>query len=95
VKLFEGIGKGCGDVGSRFAVQPVDLDKAGTCSCVSERAFKVSSGLDVVVGALPTGSVPSCHCQPSESGVVLITFGFASTRWLRSPALPLPSAPGT
>ena len=33
-------------------------------------AFKVPSGLGVVVGALPTGSVTACNCQSSESDVV-------------------------
>ena len=67
VKLFEGIGKGGRDVGSRFAVQPLCLDQPGTSGRIPQGASKVPSGLGVVVGALPTGSV-SCR-QPPALGV--------------------------
>ena len=70
MKLFEGIGKGVCDIGSRFAVQTLCLDQPGTSGRVPEGAFEVPSGLGVVVGALPTGSVTSCDRQPSESDVV-------------------------
>ena len=70
VKLFEGIRKGGCDVGSRFAVQTLNLDKPGTSGRIPERAFKVSNGLRVVVGTLPTSSLTPCDCQPSESDVV-------------------------
>ena len=70
VKLFEGIGKGGCDIGSRFAVQPLCLDEPGTSSRIPERASQVPSGLGVVVRALPTGSVTSCNRQPSEPDVV-------------------------
>jgi hypothetical protein len=43
VKLFECIGKGGGDVGSRFAVQPVHL-KPGTGGRIPEGASQFSSG---------------------------------------------------
>jgi hypothetical protein len=43
---------------------------ATTRSRIAEGAFKVASGLGVVVGALPTSSVTSCDSQPSESDVV-------------------------
>jgi hypothetical protein len=70
VKFFEGIGeRGC-DVGSRLAVQTLNLDKPGTSGRIPERAFKVSNGLRVVVGTLPTSSLTPCDCQPSESDVV-------------------------
>ena len=70
VKLFEGIGEGGCDVGSRFAVQTLNLDKPGTRGRIPERACKVPSGLGVVMWALPTGSLTSCNPQPSESDVV-------------------------
>ena len=70
MKLLERICKGRRDIGSRFSVQPFCLDKPGTCGRIPERAFKVPSGLGVVVRALPTGSVSSCNRQPSESDVV-------------------------
>jgi hypothetical protein len=70
VKFFERIGKGGSDLGSRFAVQPLGLDLPGASGRIPERAFKVPYGLGVVVGALPTGSVTSCHRHPSESNVV-------------------------
>jgi hypothetical protein len=57
VEVFEGICERCCDVGSRLAVQPLWLDQPGTSSRIPKRAFKVPSGLGVVVGALPTGSV--------------------------------------
>ena len=70
VKLFEGIGeRGC-DVGSRFAVQTLNLDKPGTSGRIPERASQVSSGLGVVVRALATGRVTSCNPESSESDVV-------------------------
>ena len=70
MKLFKCIGKGRCDVGSRLTVQPHCLDQPGTSSRIPEGAFKVPSGLGVVVRALPTGSLTSCNRQPSESDVV-------------------------
>jgi hypothetical protein len=70
VKLFECIGKGGRDVGSRFAVQPVCLNEPGTSSRIPEGALEVPSGLGVVVRTLPTSSVTSCNPQPPESDVV-------------------------
>ena len=70
MKLFECIGKGGCNVGSRFAVQPLCLDQPGTSGRIPEGASKVPSGLGVVVRVLPTGSVISCNRQPSESDVV-------------------------
>jgi hypothetical protein len=55
---------------SRFAVQPFGLDEPGTNGRIPERASKVASGLGVIVGAPPTGSVTSGNRQPSESDVV-------------------------
>jgi hypothetical protein len=57
VQLFEGICEGHCNVFSRFAVQPLCLDEPGTGGRTPKRASKVASGLGVVVGALPTGSV--------------------------------------
>ena len=70
VKLFEGIGKGGCDLGSRLTVQPPCLDKPGTSSRTPEGTSQVSSGLGVVVRTLPTGGVTSGNPQSSESGVV-------------------------
>jgi hypothetical protein len=70
VKLFECIGKGGRDIGSRFAVQAVCLDEPGNGRRVPQRASKVPSRLGVVVGALLTGSVTAGNRQPSESDVV-------------------------
>ena len=70
VKLFQGgCERGC-DIGSRLAVQTLSLDKSGTGGRIPERAFKVSSGLGVVMRTLATGSVTSGNGQPSESDVV-------------------------
>jgi hypothetical protein len=69
-KLLECISKGSGEIGSRFAVQSLCLDEPGTSGRVPEGAFKVTSGLGVVVGARPTGSVAACNREPSESDVV-------------------------
>jgi hypothetical protein len=69
VKLVEGIGKGGSDVGGRFAVQTLSLDQPGTRRGVCERPSKVPSGLGMIVGALPTGSVPTCNRQPPEPDV--------------------------
>jgi hypothetical protein len=63
VKLFESIREAGCNVGGRFAVQPLSLDQPGTRGRIAERAFKVASGLGVVVGTLPTGSVTSCNGQ--------------------------------
>jgi hypothetical protein len=49
---------------------PTLLLELGTSGCVPEQRSQVASGLGVVVGALPTGSIASCNRQPSESGVV-------------------------
>jgi hypothetical protein len=95
LKLLEGIGKGGCDIGSRFAIQTLCLDKPGTSGRIPEGASQVSSGLGVVVRTLPTSTVTSSNPQPSESVSFMITFGVASTKWLRSPASSLPSAPGT
>jgi hypothetical protein len=46
------------------------LDKPGTSGRIPERAFQVASGLGVVVGALPTGSVASGNLKPAEPDVV-------------------------
>jgi hypothetical protein len=70
VKLVESIGKGCRDLGSCVAVQPVRLDEPSASGHVPEGSSKVSSGLSVVVGALPTSSITSRHAQPSESDVI-------------------------
>jgi len=70
VKLLECIGKGGRDVGSRFAVQAVCLDEPRTSGGIPERASKVTNGLGVVVGALPTGSGTPRNRQPTESDVV-------------------------
>jgi hypothetical protein len=48
----------------------LNLDMPGTSGRIPERAFKVSNGLRVVVGTLPTSSLTPCDCQPSESDVV-------------------------
>jgi hypothetical protein len=70
VKLFQGsCERGC-DIGSRLAVETLSLDKPGTSGRIPERAFKVSSGLGVVVRALPTSCVPSCNLKPAEPDVV-------------------------
>jgi len=70
VKFFECIGKGRCDISSRFAVQPLYLDKPGTSGRIPEGASKVPYGLGVVVRALPSGGSTSCNSQPSESDVV-------------------------
>ena len=70
MKLFECIGKRGWNVGSRLAVQPLCLDQPGTSGRILEQASKVPQVLCVVVRVLPTGSVISCNCQPSESDVV-------------------------
>ena len=70
VKFFEGIGKGGCDFGSRFAIQPLCLNEPSTGSRIPEGASQVSSGLGVVVRALPTRSVTSGNRQPSESDFV-------------------------
>jgi hypothetical protein len=44
-----------------MCVQTLNLDEPGTSGRIPERAFKVPSGLGVVVGSLPTGSLTSCH----------------------------------
>jgi hypothetical protein len=85
VKLFQGIGKGGRHVGNRLTVQPLCLDKPGTSGRIPERAFKVARGLGVVVGALPAGRVASCNPQPRSRASLMITFGFPSTRYWRSP----------
>jgi hypothetical protein len=87
VKLFQGICKGGCDVGGRFAVQAFWLDEPSTSGRIPEGASQVARGLGVVVKTHSTGSVISCDPQPSESGSFMVTFGFASTRWLRSPAV--------
>jgi hypothetical protein len=70
VQLFQGsYERGC-DIGSRLAVQTLCLDQPGTSGGIAEGALQVPSGLGVVVGALPTGSVIASNRQPSESDVV-------------------------
>jgi hypothetical protein len=80
VQLFECIGKGGFDAGGRLAVQPLGLDESGTSGRMAEGAFKVPSGLGVVVRALPTGSVTAGNRQPSESESFMITSGLARTK---------------
>jgi hypothetical protein len=70
VQLFECIGEGGSDVGGRFAVQTLSLDQPGTRRGVCERSSKVPSGLGMIVGALPTGSVTACNRKPPEPDVV-------------------------
>ena len=70
VKLFEGIGERCCDVGSRLAVQTLNLDKPSTSGRIPERAFQVSSGLGVVMRTLATGSFTSGNLKPAEPDVV-------------------------
>jgi hypothetical protein len=70
VKLFEGICKGGCNIGSRFAVQTLCLDKPGASSGIPEGTSQVPCALGVVVRALPAGSVASCNRQSSESDVV-------------------------
>jgi hypothetical protein len=78
VKLFDCIGKVCGHVGSRFAIQTLCLEQPGADGRVPEGAFEVASGLGVVVGAFPTFSVT--NSSPRSRMPFMITFGFASTR---------------
>ena len=87
MKLFECIGMGGRKVIGRFGVQPLCLDEPDTSSRVAEKASQVPSGLGVVVGALPTGSVTAAIASPRSRPSLMITFGRASTRQLRSPAL--------
>jgi hypothetical protein len=70
VKLFESVCKGGSNVGSRLGVQPICLDQSGTSRRISEGASEVASGLSVVAGTLPTGSLSSFNRQPSEPDVV-------------------------
>ena len=70
MKLLKSISERCCDIGSRFAVQPVCLDEPGTSRRIAEGAFKVASGLGVVVRVLPTGSIGSCNRQSSEPDLV-------------------------
>ena len=70
VELFEGVCEGGCEVGGRFAIQPVWLDQPSTPRRISEDASEVPNGLGVVVGALPTGSVPSCNRESSEPDIV-------------------------
>jgi hypothetical protein len=58
MKLAERIGKGCCNLGDRFAVQTLSLDQRGTRRRIPEGSFKVPNGLNVVVGTLPTGGCP-------------------------------------
>jgi hypothetical protein len=69
VKLLEGIGMGGGYVSSRSTVQTLSLDQPGTRRGVCERPSKVPSGLGMIVGAPPTGSVTTCNRQPPEPDV--------------------------
>ena len=95
MKLFQGIGKGGCDGGIRFAVQPLGLNWPGTSGRIPQGASKAPSGLGVVVRTFrPPASFPAT-ASPRSRMSFMITFGFASTRWLRSPALPSASAPGT
>jgi hypothetical protein len=70
VKLFECIRQAGCNIGSRFAVQTLCLDKPGGGSGIPEGTSKVASGLGVVVRALPIGSVTSRHSKFSTSDVV-------------------------
>ena len=70
MKLFECIGKGSRKVVGGFDVQPLCLDEPDTSGRLPEKASQVPSGLGVVVGTVPTGSVTAGHRQPSEPSVV-------------------------
>jgi hypothetical protein len=82
MKLFESRCKGGCEVGDRLAVQTLCLDQQpGTSGRIPEGPSQVLSGLGVVVRALPTGSVTSCHRQRTEPvEKFMITSGFAGTR---------------
>ena len=67
VKLCERIPQTCCELGSRFVIQSVGLDKPGTCCGIPECPSKVANRVRVIVRSLATGGVGACNTQSSET----------------------------
>ena len=80
VKLLNCVGQAGGDVGRRFAVQPLWLDEAGTSGRIPEGAIRFRTVWAWLWALfLPAASFPAT-ASPRSRMSFMTTFGLASTR---------------
>jgi hypothetical protein len=80
MKLFEGIGKGCCEVGSRFAVQTLYLDSRALAAVFRRERLRLRAVWAWLWGVLrPAASLPPT-ASPRSRMSFMTTFGFARTR---------------